>query len=88
MEIRLIPADRRTVDPTALADEIRRTVEGRIPGAEISVRAQSGLWILRRLFSAGGGDQDVEIQLRGYDIEQSRRLAEVIRDRVAATPGV
>jgi HAE1 family hydrophobic/amphiphilic exporter-1 len=88
MEIRLVDADRRSVDPAVLADRIRERVAGQIPGARVDVRAQSGLWILRRLFSAGGGDQDVEIQLRGYDLEQSRRLAAVIRDRVEATPGV
>ena len=88
MEIRLVAADERSVDPTALADEIRETVAGQIPGARVDVRAQGGLWILRRLFSAGGGDQDIEIQLRGYDLDQSRRLAEMIQERLEATPGI
>jgi HAE1 family hydrophobic/amphiphilic exporter-1 len=88
MEIRLVPAEEREVDPTELADRIRETVAGEIPGARVDVRAQSGLWILRRLFSSGGGDQDVEIQLRGYDLEQARRLTRVIRARLEAVSGV
>jgi hydrophobic/amphiphilic exporter-1 (mainly G- bacteria), HAE1 family len=75
LEIRLKGARERSVDPTQLADRIRAETAGRIPGAEVNVRAQSGLWILRRLFSAGGGDEDVEVQLRGYDLETATALA-------------
>ena len=88
MSIRLVDAGERSVDPTELADRIRDAVEGQIPGARVDVRARSGLWILRRLFSAGGGDEDVEIQLRGYDLETSQRLATRIRDRLEETEGV
>jgi len=88
LEIRLKPAAERTVDPSELADRIRVATAGRIPGAEIDVRAQSGLWILRRLFSAGGGDEDVEVQLRGYDIETSMALAQEIKRRMELADGV
>ncbi|MFW6084232.1 MAG: efflux RND transporter permease subunit, partial [Gemmatimonadota bacterium] len=67
VEIRLKEAARRSIDPSELADRLREATAGRIPGAEVDVDARSGLWILRRLFSAGGGDDDVEVQLRGYD---------------------
>lgn len=88
VEVRLVPAGKRSVDPSALADTIRRAVAGKIPGAEIEVQAQSGLWILRRLFSAGGGNEDVEVQLRGYDLDTSKRLAEQIRRRMERTEGI
>jgi HAE1 family hydrophobic/amphiphilic exporter-1 len=88
LEIRLKPAEERSVDPSELADRIRVATAGRIPGAEIDVRAQSGLWILRRLFSAGGGDEDVEVQLRGYDIETSMALAQEIKRRMELADGV
>ena len=52
------------------------------------MQAQSGLWILRRLFSAGGGDEDVEIQLRGYDLEQSAALAAEIKRRAELAEGI
>ncbi|MDT8437101.1 MAG: efflux RND transporter permease subunit [Gemmatimonadota bacterium] len=88
LEIRLKPAGQRSVDPSELADRIRLATAGRIPGAEIDVRAQSGLWILRRLFSAGGGDEDIEIQLRGYDLDMARQLAIEIERRMELAEGV
>jgi HAE1 family hydrophobic/amphiphilic exporter-1 len=88
VEIRMVEASRRSIEPSILADRIRRAVEGRVPGAEIRVDAQSGLWVLRRLFSAGGGDEAIEVQLRGYDLAQSRQLALEIQRRMEAVPGV
>jgi len=88
IEIRLKGADQRTIDPSVLADEIRMAAAGKIPGAEIDVRAQSGLWILRRLFSAGGGDEAIELQLRGYDLETSAELAAEIKRRIELAEGV
>ena len=88
VEIRLKPAGERSVDPSLLADRIRTATAGRIPGAEIDVRAQSGLWILRRLFSAGGGDEDIEVQLRGYDLDTAAALAAEIKRRMELAEGV
>ncbi|MEM1125670.1 MAG: efflux RND transporter permease subunit [Bacteroidota bacterium] len=88
VEIRLVPADQRSVSSTILADRIRDEVEGLIPGADISVRAQSGLWILRRLFSSGGGDEAVQIQLRGYDLDQAYNVAQAMQARMETIAGV
>ena len=88
VEIRLAPAGQRSMDPSKLADRLREAVQGQIPGADIQVQAQSGLWILRRIFSGGGSNDDVEIQLRGYDMQESRRLAREIRNRAQRAEGV
>ncbi len=88
VEIRLVGASERSVDPTQLADRIRAAAEGRIPGAEVQVEAGSGLWVLRRLFSAGGTSDAVEVQLRGYDLEAAYRLAEDIERRMRQVGGV
>lgn len=88
VEIRLVDAARRTVEPSLLADRIREAVAGRIPGATVRVEAQSGLWVLRRLFSATGGGDAVEVQLRGYDLQQAGRLAREIQRRMERTDGV
>ena len=88
LEIRLAPAHRRTTDTGALAERIRAAVDGRIPGAEIEVKPQSGLWILRRLFQAGGGDEDVELQVRGHDLARADAVARAIRARIETVPGV
>lgn len=88
VEIRLVGAAERSVDPAQLADRIRAAAEGRIPGAEVRVEAGSGLWVLRRLFSAGGTSDAVEVQLRGYDLNAAYRLAGEIERRMRQVEGV
>lgn len=88
VEVTLIDAEKRTVSSTALADEIRDAVDGLIPGAEIRVRAQSGLWILRRLFSSSDDAEAVQIELRGYDMDIANAFAQQVQERVTEVPGV
>jgi HAE1 family hydrophobic/amphiphilic exporter-1 len=77
VEIALKDAGERSINSFDLADRIRKHVSGRIPGAELRVSAQSGLWILRRLFGSGGSEA-VQIELRGYDLDLADRLAKDI----------
>ena len=88
VEIRLVEAARRSISPSVLADRLREAVDGRIPGAEIRVEAQSGLGMLGRLFNAGSGEGEIEVQLRGYDLQQAEQVAAEIRRRMALVDGV
>jgi HAE1 family hydrophobic/amphiphilic exporter-1 len=88
VEIRLKPAAERSAGPSELADRIRAATAGRIPGAEVRVEPGSGLWVLRRLFSAGGSLDAIELQLRGYNLEQGRELAEEIQRRIQGIDGI
>ncbi|HMB68109.1 MAG TPA: efflux RND transporter permease subunit, partial [bacterium] len=88
VEVQLMPQHLRSTSSQELADRLRAAVDGEIPGAEISVDAQPGLWVLRRVFSSGEGDDEIEIELRGWDLEETERVADEIRERVAETPGV
>jgi HAE1 family hydrophobic/amphiphilic exporter-1 len=88
VEIRLVEASRRTIDPSVLADRLREATAGRIPGAEIRVDAQSGLWMLRRLFSAAGGGEAVELQIRGHDLDRARAVAAEVKRRMERVAGV
>jgi HAE1 family hydrophobic/amphiphilic exporter-1 len=87
VEISMVPQSERSQSTSDLADEIRENLSGKIPGADIRVSAQSGLWILRRVFGGGGGE-DVQFELRGYDLEQSYELAQQIKLRVEKLPGI
>jgi len=87
VELALKGADERTINSFMLADQIRTNVSGKIPGVEVRVEAQSGLWILRRLFGSGGG-QAIELQLRGYDLVLADQLAEQITRIMARIPEV
>jgi len=88
VELRLVPQDRRTISSHEIADRLRAAVDGEIPGADIRVDAQSGLWILRRIFSSGGGDEAIELELRGWEIDVADDLAAEIQQRMQTVPGV
>lgn len=87
VELALKSANQRNINSFILADQIRQNVSGKIPGAEIRVEAQSGLWILRRLFGSGGG-QAVELQLRGYDLILADELARHITKIMERVPEI
>lgn len=87
IELSLVDQDQRSVNASALADHIRDRVQGIIPGAEIRVRSQSGLWILNRIFGSSGEDS-IELQLRGYNLETAQRLAQDIGNRLETVPGI
>ncbi len=88
VEVRLVPANERSISSAVLADRIREAVDGLIPGAEIRVEAQSGLWILRRLFSSGDGTEAVQVELRGYDLDTADELAREMQHRMESVRGV
>ncbi|MFZ9682357.1 MAG: efflux RND transporter permease subunit [Cephaloticoccus sp.] len=73
---------------TELADSLRLALDGQIPGADIRVSAQSGLWILRRIFRSGGGSDDVSMEIRGYELDQAEALGRSIRTAIETIPGV
>ncbi len=87
VEIALKGADERTINSFVLADDIRQAVSGKIPGASVRVSAQSGLWMLRRLFGSGSGEA-VEIELRGYDLGVADKIAGDLQEIMEAMPVV
>lgn len=87
VEIAMVEASKRSISTSELADQLREKVSGLVPGGDIRVSAQSGLWILRRIFGSGG-DAEVEIELRGHDIEESTRISRQIQARIEQIPEV
>jgi HAE1 family hydrophobic/amphiphilic exporter-1 len=88
VEVKLVPRDQRSVGSAELADRVRRAVDGQVPGAEIRVEAQQGLWILGRIFSSSGGGDALELEVRGWDLEKADRIAAAIRQRMERLPGI
>jgi hydrophobic/amphiphilic exporter-1 (mainly G- bacteria), HAE1 family len=86
-EVELTMAPDSPIAPSQLADQLRTATIGRIPGGEIRAVAQSGLWILRRLFGSGEGEA-ITLELRGHDLEQARQLAERVQRQIEQIPGV
>ncbi len=87
VEIAMVEASERSVSTSALADSIRNKVAGVVPGGDIRVSAQSGLWILRRIFGSGGAE-DLEIQLRGYNLDQAKQISQQIKLQVEEIPEI
>src|SRR6056297_509067 len=87
VELKLLDASERTISSYDMADNIRDQIEGTIPGGSFRVQAQTGLWILRRIFGSGG-DEAIQLQLRGHDVEIANELAEQIRYRMEEIPEV
>jgi HAE1 family hydrophobic/amphiphilic exporter-1 len=88
IEIALVPPGQRSIGNQELADLIRARVGNTIPGAEIRVSAESGLWILRRLFQNGNDGGSLQLQLRGYDQTVAEELVNEIFERLRTVPGV
>ena len=87
-EVEIRMAEDADIPTAVLADSLRQAVAGKIPGTRVRVEAQSGLWILRRIFSDGGGSEAVQVQIRGYDLEQARQLAGRVKARMERAEGV
>lgn len=90
IDINLVPQDERTRSAEEIASDIRGSLQNVLPGADLRVNTRGGLWILRRVFRTGGGDEDaaVTMQLRGYDMETSQQLARTVRNRLERVSGV
>jgi len=87
IEIALVDADKLSIVPSELADQLRNHVAGRIPGADVRVQSQSGLWILNRIFG-GNSDDSVQVELRGYNLQMAQVLAQQIQERMQELPGI
>lgn len=87
IQIMLVDQSQRVMNANELADFLRSRVERAIPGMRVQVRAQSGMGFMNRLLGSGG-DDSVQIELRGYDLDQAVDVAEAIRQRVEVLPGI
>lgn len=83
----IMRTDLTGLDVSGLADRLRRRLVGSIPGADIRVSAQSGLWILNRIFG-GNSDDAVQVELRGYDLDMAQNIGTQIQQRLMELPGI
>ena len=84
MRIALVPIKMRTRSSDEIAADLRKKLVN-IPGTKITTRAGQGLFLLR---IGTGGDDKVQIEVKGHDIERSDALASHVEAIVANVPGV
>jgi len=81
----LIPAAQRTRSNVAIAHDLRQRLSHQIPGMEIRTRAPQGQFIMERIL---GGDDGLNVEVRGFDLDILETLAARAAERVAQVPGI
>ena len=86
MTIRLVPRAERERNNGEIAMALRRQLAG-LPGVIIRARPSGGNWQLNRILG-GGSDSRLALEIRGYDLDEARRLAEAAQSLMRNTPGI
>jgi len=85
INLSLKPVSGRKRSNVEIAQDLRRRLEGRIPGMEVRVRAPQGQFLLNRIL---GGDEGLTIEIRGYELGILNALARRIAGAIADVPGI
>ena len=87
INILLTPKDERTRSSEQIAQDLRRQLSG-IPGVVTRANAAGGN-NFNRLFSGGyGGGGRLSLEIRGENLDDSRRVAQSLKDLLDNTPGI
>jgi HAE1 family hydrophobic/amphiphilic exporter-1 len=81
----LLPAVQRDRSNVEIARDLRRRLDGNVPGMEIRVRAPQGQFILDRIL---GGDEGLTVEIRGYDLSTLDALARSVASLIVDMPGI
>jgi HAE1 family hydrophobic/amphiphilic exporter-1 len=81
----LLPAGQRDRSNVEIAKDLRRRLDGRVPGMEIRTRAPQGQFLLDRLL---GGDEGLTIEIRGYELATLDALAASAAKLIVEVPGI
>lgn len=85
IDMSLVPAGQRTRSNVEIAEDLRKRVEGKIPGMSMRVRAPQGQFLLDRLLDSGGG---VGVEIRGFELDVLQSLADRAAEAIRDIPGV
>ncbi|MGD8651443.1 MAG: efflux RND transporter permease subunit, partial [Desulfobacterales bacterium] len=81
----LLPAAQRKRSNTEIAKDLRRRLDGNVPGMEIRVRAPQGQFLLERIL---GGDEGLTVDVRGYELAALDALAASVAKSIVDVPGI
>ncbi len=83
--LRLKPKSQRTRSSIEIAADLSQKLS-QIPGAIIRARASGGQMMFG--MRGGGGQERLQIEIRGYDMKVAQALAQQVRRVVENTPGI
>jgi HAE1 family hydrophobic/amphiphilic exporter-1 len=87
LNIKLTPRNERTRSSEQIATDLRSILVG-LPGTVITTRASGGNQQLNRALGGGNQDSRFSIEVRGEDLDESRRISQTVVDLLRETPGV
>jgi len=89
LNLMLVPKDERKRSSDQIAQDLRRQLQG-IPGVVVRANPAGGNQDLNRLLTGGGnnGGGRLSLEIRGEDLNDSRKLAQALKDLLDNTPGV
>jgi len=85
LSLSLLPVAQRERSNVEIAQDLRRRLEGSVPGMEIRVRAPQGQFIMERIL---GGDEGLTIEIRGYELAALDALARNVVKLIVDVPGI
>jgi len=85
LRLSLVPAKERTRSNKEIADELRRQLEGQIPGMTLRVRAPQGQFLLERVL---GSEDGITVEVRGFDLEVLEELGRRAEAAMAEVDGI
>jgi len=78
-------AQQRGRSNTEIAKDLSRELEGKVPGAKLSVRAPQGQFVLERIL---GGNEGLKIEIRGFDLDELSYLSQQVQALLKGIDGV
>jgi HAE1 family hydrophobic/amphiphilic exporter-1 len=89
----LVPRDQRTRTNEEIAFSLRRELQG-LPGVAVRANPAGGNNQIMRFLSGGGqgnnngGSSRLQVEIRGHDLDDARRVAQDVRKVMEDTPGL
>ncbi|MGD9356447.1 MAG: efflux RND transporter permease subunit, partial [Chromatiales bacterium] len=85
ISLTLTPAAARERSNEQIAADLRRKLDGAIPGMKISTRAPKGQFLLERILSTTEG---ITVEVRGFDLEILNALAQRVSSAIEDIEGI
>ncbi len=85
LNVSLGPARQRARSNAQVAEDLRRQLNGKIPGMIVRTRAPQGQFLLERLL---GTEETLNVEVRGYELDVLDALAERVIHRIDDIPGI
>lgn len=85
VRVALVPARERTRSSEQIAQDLRPALAD-IPGVVVRARAGQGLFILR--MGAGGGEDRLQVEVRGWELTRLDALAAEVARSIEDVPGI